>query len=518
MLDRHAEGHRMTRATHGSARTLVRRGVLPWVCLRSMPGQVLRVLACAGLALGLSGAAWATDLLGVYRDALAHDPTFQQAYANYMAAREARPEAFAALLPQITGTVGKTWSHSAGSNGNISSSPTSGLYAFRLPFSDNTSARQWSLNLSAPLFSWTDWMNLKAADSLVAQAQATYQAAAQNLILRTATAYFNVLSAVDTLRAQESSLKAYTLQLQQAQEQFRVGLIAITAVEQARAARDTAAAAVITAKQSLANAQDQLEVITGRQYSTLAEPGPDMPLAMPHPASQDQWVQTSLRQNLTLIASRLAADAAQDNVRAAFGSDIPTISLVASRSYANDATTESVFGQVFRGLGSDSNDRQIGIELSLPIFSGGGDTARIHQAQYQWIAAKDAVEQASRSTVQQARDAYLGVITGIANVRALRQALTSSNTAFKATEAGYKVGTQTEVDVLTSLSALVLASTNYATSRYGYINSVIQLQYAAGTLTRSAVQAINGWLNTPVPVSPGEITPAGMTPPSSGNR
>ena len=173
----------------------------------------IRSLLCGGLALGLSATASATNLLGVYQDALAHDPTFQQAYANYMAAREARPEAFAALLPQITGSAGKNWDHTQGSTGNINSSPTGGLYSFRFPFSENTNGKQWSLNLSAPLFSWTDWMNLKTADSQVAEAEANYRSAAQNLILRTATAYFNVLSAVDTLQAQESSLKAYTLQL-----------------------------------------------------------------------------------------------------------------------------------------------------------------------------------------------------------------------------------------------------------------------------------------------------------------
>ena len=508
----------MTRAHCHSARNFSPPRVFFREVMRTVLRQSTLALLCGGLALGLSAAAPATNLVGVYRDALAHDPTFQQAHANYMAAREARPEAFALLLPQITGSAGKTWSHSAGTNGTIGSSQGSTpnsvqLFSYRLPFSQNTNGKQWSLNLSAPLFSWADWMNLKVADSQVAQAEANYQQAAQNLILRTATAYFNVLSAVDTLQAQESSLEAYTLQLQQAKKRFQVGLIAITDVEQARAARDTAAAAVITAKQALANAQDQLEVITGRQYTTLDEPGSDMPLVMPTPANQSRWVRTALKQNLTLIASRLGANAARDNVRAAFGSYIPTVSLVASRSYSNNATTENVFGQVFHGLGSDTNDRQVGIELSLPIFSGGGDTARVHQAQYQWIAAKDAVEQASRSTVQQARDAYLGVISGIAHVRALRQALTSSQTAFKATEAGYKVGTQTEVDVLNSLSALVQARTNLATSRYSYINSVIQLRYAAGILSGGEVQAVDRWLTKQVAVSPGEITPAAMTPP-----
>jgi len=482
--------------------------------MRSTPRHLILAAVSAALALGLSAAASATNFLQVYHEALQNDPTYRQAYAIYMAAREARPEAWAALLPQISATAGKTWSHSAGSSGQIGSTANNTFYTYNLSSSSNTAAKQWSLDLTENLFSWTDWMNLKAANKQVAEAQANYEAAAQSLILRTATAYFNVLAAVDTLHAQQSSLQALTLGLTQAKERFKVGLIAITDVEQARAARDTAAAAVITAKQTLANALDQLQVITGTQYSDLTEPGATLPLAMPHPADQQAWVQTSLKQNLALIASRMAADVAQDNVRAAFGSDIPTISLVASRSYSSNNTNETIFGQEFHGLGATSNDRQIGIEFSLPLFSGGGDEARIHQTQYQAMAAQDAVEQASRSTVQQARDAYLGVITGIANVRALRQAMTSSQTAFQATQAGYKVGTQTEVDVLNALSSLVAAQTNYATSRYSYINSIIQLQYAAGTLTPSEVATINGWLTKTVSVGPsGAMTPEGMTPP-----
>ncbi len=472
-------------------------------------------LLCAGVALGLPAAAMAATFAKVYQDALANDPTFQQAHANYMAAREARPEAWSLLLPQISAAAGETWTHSSGqitqpqvSNGRLAPYP---FYS-----TDSIGAKQWSLNLSQTLFSWTDWMNLKAANSQVAEAQATYEAAEQNLVLRVATAYFNVLAALDTLQAQQSSLKAFDLQLEQANKRYQVGLIAITDVEQARAARDNAAAAVIAAKQSLASAQDQLEVITGRQYETLDEPGSDMPLVMPTPADQNEWVHTSLQQNLTLIASRLADDVARDNVRIAFGGHLPTLSLIASRTFNSSSTHESIVGinGAFQGLPSWSNDREIGLEVSVPIFSGGGTFARVHQAQYQWIAAKDAMEQASRSTVQQARDAYLGVISGIAHVQALQQALTSSETAYHATEAGYRVGTQTEVDVLNALSTLVQARTNYASSRYSYINSVVQLRYAAGTLDPNEVQAIDRLLTQSVSVSPGAITPEAMTPPA----
>jgi len=470
-------------------------------------------LLCAGF-IALPAASRAADFAQVYQDALANDPTYQQAQANYMAAREARPEAWASLLPQISGSAGRSIDHSAGVSTSIGSSPTGTPIPASFYGTTHTNGRQWSLNLSQDLFSWNDWMTLKSADSQVAEAQATYEAAAQNLVLRVATAYFNVLSALDTMQAQESSLQAFDLQLEQANKRYQVGLIAITDVEQARAARDTAAAAVIADKQALAGAQDQLEVITGRQYDTLSEPGADMPLVMPNPASQDQWVQTSLRQNLTLIASRLAADVARDNVHIAFGGHLPTISLVASRSFNSDGVDESIVGIGEFNLPSWSNDRQIGLEVTVPIFSGGGTEARVHQAQYQWIAAKDAMEQASRSTQQQARDAYLGVISGIAHVQALQQALTSSQTAYRATEAGYRVGTQTEVDVLNALSTLVQAKTNYASSRYAYITSVVQLRFAAGTLDPNEVQAINRWLTAPSSVSPGAITPEAMTPPA----
>jgi outer membrane protein len=472
-------------------------------------------LLCAGFAIGLPVAATAADFSQVYQDALANDPTYQQAYANYMAAREAKPEAWAVLLPQISGSAGKTWDHTAGQSTQLESVSASQIAPVPIYSNTDSVAKAWSLNLSEQLFSWTDWMNLKAADSQVAEAQATYEAAAQDLVLRVATAYFNVLSALDTLQAQESSLQAYDLQLQQANKRYQVGLIAITDVEQARAARDNAAAQVIADKQSLATAEDQLQVITGRQYPTLSEPGPNMPLVMPTPANQNQWVQTSLEQNLTLIASRLAADVARENVRAAFGGHLPSISLIASRSFNGSTADESIVGLgTFSGLPSWTNDRQIGLEVSVPIFSGGGTEARVHQAQYQWIAAKDAVQQAARSTEQQARDAYLGVISGIAQVQARQQALVSSQTAYRATEAGYRVGTQTEVDVLNALSSLVQAKTNYAASRYAYVTSVVQLRYAAGTLDPGEVQAINGWLTASASVTLGAITPEAMTPPS----
>src|SRR5262249_39835353 len=349
------------------------------------------------------------------------------------------------------------------------------------PFSLNTISKAWSLNLRESLFSWSNWMSVRQADKQVAQAEATYQAAQQDLILRVAQAYFNVLSTLDGLEANQPSLKARARQLDQANKRFEVGLIPITDVQEAKAARDTAAAAVIQAKRLLATAGDQLSEITGQKYDALNKPGDDMPLNTPQPAEEDRWVTVSLDQNASLLSSRLAADIARENVRIAFGGHLPTLVLLGSKSGTMSDGNETFAGSPF-SLTPAVNDRQYTLQITVPIFSGGLTQSKVRQAQYQWIAAKEGVVQTSRATERQARDAYLGVISGIARVQALRQALESSQTALKATEAGYEVGTRTAVDVLNSRRLLVQAQTDYAVSRYDYIVSIIQLRLAAGNL------------------------------------
>ena len=201
----------------------------------------------------------------------------------------------------------------------------------------------------------------------------------------------------------------------------------------------------------------------------------------------------------------MAADVARSNVQQAFGGHLPTLSLVGARTHTNNDLSESVNNSPDFDLPGTTNDRQIGIQLSVPIFSGGATQSVVRQRQYLWIAAKETVKQNSRATERQARDAYLGVISGISRVQALKQALESSQTALKATEAGYEVGTRTAVDVLNARQKLVQAQTDYSGSRYDYIISVIQLRLAAGTLNKSDLEQINKWLDAveaTVPVAP----------------
>src|SRR6267143_941610 len=436
-----------------------------------------RASTLALVLLAFSGAAPTKDLVGVFEDAVHNDPVIRQADANRLAAREARPQAWAAVLPQLNGTASATGDHNAGEQPFFGTGPNGTPLVTSVRAVVDTSTRKWALNLQ------------------------------QNL--RVAQAYFNVLAAEDGLEANQASLEAISRQLDQANKRFEVGLIAITDVQEAKAARDTAAAAVIAAKRTLATSEDQLQEITGEKYPQLAKPGIDMPLKSPEPADQSRWVNISLEQNLSLISSRLGAEIARDNARVAVGGHLPTLDLVASRSFQRQGVHEN-FGGPF-GYDTYFNDRQIGVQLTVPIFSGGFTQSKVRQTQYLWIAAKEAVVQSSRATERQARDAYLGVISGIARVQALRQALESSQTALKATEAGYEVGTRTAVDVLNSRKTLVQAKTDYSGSRYDYIVSVLQLRLAAGNLDRPQLTEISGYLTLDAPTSP-PVTPENLAP------
>ena len=461
-----------------------------------------RVAVSVLLSLGLASAASGKNLIDVYEDATRNDPQIRAADANRLAQREARPQAWAALLPQLNGTASWTKDKADSTESSLLFDPAI-QPPLAIGIATRSTSKRYGINLQQTVFSWSQLANLQAAGSEVAEAEATYHAAEQNLMLRVSQAYFNVLTDEDTLDANQASLEAISRQLDQANKRFEVGLIAVTDVEEAKAARDTAAATVIAAKRALANANDQLEEITGQKYDSLEKPGDNMQLSNPVPASEDQWVQTSLDQNLTLIASRLSADVARANVRVAFGGHLPTIDFVASRTHADTIENEYFLGAALPVPGTNT-DTQYGFQISIPIFSGGATQSKVRQAQYTWIAAKETVVQNSRATERAARDAYLGVISGIAQVQALRQALESDQTALRATEAGYEVGTRTSVDVLNARQKLVGGQTDYARSRYDYLLSVIQLRLAAGTLNRKDIEEINQPLTVRGPTTPAE--------------
>lgn len=464
--------------------------------------MILLVLLSAPLSVrAASSGVDISDLVGIYEKALRNDPQIREADANRLANRESKPQALAALLPQLNATGAYTKSDTEGTRIQPSFDPfdpNSSVVPRTVRSTNDTTVRSYDITLRQTLFRWDQWATLQRADAQVAQAEADYHAAQQDLIQRTAQRYFNVLAAQDTVDSAQATLEAFSRQLEQADKRFEVGLIAITDVQETRAAHDQAAASVIQAKRALATAQEQLRELTGEPFSALAPPIDDLPLKTPEPQDIEKWVETAMEQNLRVISARLATDIAKEDVRIARGGHFPSVDLVASHSDddTNGDTDTRVGGGDLNRTSADATGGgdTIGIQVTVPIYSGGGTSSRVRQRVYLHRAARERLERASRETERATRDAYLGVLSEISRVQALKQAVASSQTALQATEAGFEVGTRTTVDVLDARRRLFEAQTNYSRSRYDYVLNVLQLQLATGTLSRADLEEVNGWL------------------------
>lgn len=468
------------------------------------------VLGLAVAGFMAAAPAHSADLWDIYQLALKNDPTFAQAQANYQAQVENKAIARAGYLPNLTFNASRQLDRSNGSY-PLGYDPNTNTYitANLGTRSYNTS---YSLQLTQPIFDWAAWKTLDQADASVAQAEANFQAAQQDLILRTATAYFNVLNARDTLAANQASKNALSKQLEQAREKYQVGMSAITDVQEAQAAYDQAVADEIGGQQQVITAEEQLRAIIGEAAGDLQEPVPDMPLRNPDPANAKQWVAQALKQNPTLLAAQAAADVASATIGIKRAGHLPRLDL----TLTHNKNTNSQVLEATPPLGqdSDTNGNTLMLNLTFPIFSGGGTMAQVTQAQRQYDAAVDQVKLVTRQTEQQARTAFLGVLTGISQVTALKQSVQSNQTSLNATETGMKVGTRTIVDVLTSRQNLLKAQTGFANSRYNYLKSVLQLKQAAGILAPDDLKKLNTLMQVTAPnpdTMPQSNTPADNT-------
>jgi outer membrane protein len=400
------------------------------------------------------------------------------------------------LLPQLAGSGAVTREHDSGPSTITQplSSPPGPVILQTYPFDGRivTTTHKYGIDLKQNLFRWENWVALQRADAQVAQAEADYQAAQQDLMERVAQRYFDVLAAQDDLEAQQVALTSIQRQLDQAESRFQIGLIAITDVEEARAAHDSGAAAVIAAKRALSSTEELLREITGDAFDSLARPIEPFELANPDPVNEDRWVEMALQQNLALVSSRLAADIARENISAARGGHFPSLDLVGSRyKLKTNGVDTFTDGIPAGGTTLDQNQRTIGLQLTFPIYAGGMVSSQVRQAVYLHRAAKERVERVARQTEHDARDSYLGVLSEISRVKALRRAVESNATSLRATESGYEAGTRTAVDVLQSRQLWVQAQTSYSRSRYDYMLNVLKLQQAAGTLSQQSLERIN---------------------------
>jgi len=437
--------------------------------------------------------AQAANLAEVLALALQSDPQLREADANRLAAHESKPLARSVMLPQINLGYERDWEEQDGTSRQFAATRF-----IDVPFTSSADTDFLSLQLQQSVFRWEQWVALRQADSTIAQAEADYQTAEQGLLQRVAQRYFDVLSARDSLDATIATKEAVARQLEQAETRFEVGLIAITDVREAQAAYDTAAADEIAAKRVLGTSKELLREITGEYFDELLAPGDDLPLVPPEPQNVDEWVTSSLQQNSTVISSRLAVDIAGQNIDIRRAGHYPTVDLqVGRREFGGtiDTTTlDPVLGQQDSTIPNDLTDDLITLQVNVPIYSGGGTSARVRQAVFQERAAKDRLDRTMRETERLTRDSYAGVLSEMSRVGALKKALESSETALEATEAGFEVGTRTTVDVLIARQNLARARTVYLKSRYDYLLNVVNLKLAAGSLNGADLSEINQWL------------------------
>jgi outer membrane protein len=436
--------------------------------------KLIKQLFMLPLLLGLSSA-HADDLLSVYHQALQNDPQLQAAKEQLNAARESKSLARSQLLP----TIGLGASYEAVNRDLKTLQGTS--------VDDSSSYRDsgLALNLTQPLYRRDRLVQLEQADSTIAQAEAQYASAEIDLMTRSTTAYFNILSAQDDLRVAQAEREATGRQLEQAQQRFDVGLIAITDVHEAQAAFDAARAAEIAAENSLDNAWEALIEITGAQgKGNLANLGETLPLNPPVPNDLQSWSDTAQAQNYGIIASRANLEVLNQEVEVSRSGHYPTLDLVGgyniNRSDADTAT--------------EANTASIGLELEVPLYTGGAVNSKTRQTMANYRAAQQSLDQTRRAVNRQVRDAFRGVLSTISRVEALKAATISAQSALESTQAGYEVGTRTIVDVLNVQRNLFSSQRDYFNSRYGYIINGLTLKSAAGTLSEEDLQRVNSWL------------------------
>lgn len=435
------------------------------------------------------------DLMAIYQLAVENDPAIAEARANRNATREAWPQARADVLPQLSLSASRGYSETESQREVIGEVELD-------PSVSETERTTFAVSLTQSVFDWSRIQALGRAEAQVAAADTEYEAALQDLVVRTAEAYFDLLAALDQLASAEANEEAIERQRDRAQRRFEVGLVAITDVQEAKAAYDQAVADRIQAERSVNLNRERLREIIGVYAHDIAAPVDDMTLSPPEPADPEAWVATSRQNNLEVVAARFDLQAAEKQLAQTRAGHYPTVSFEASYS-DSDGEEDSYFvdnpNDVTPGS-SQSHGFEVGLSLNIPIFSGGRVSSQTSEARSRMLAQTSGVERLRRQAERETRDAYLGVLSERSRVRALSQAVESSRTALASTQAGFEVGTRTTVDVLDARRSLFEAQTSYARSKYDFLLNKLRLRAAVGDLGAEDIEEINALLGA----EPGE--------------
>jgi outer membrane protein len=439
------------------------------------PPPFTQILLCALLAA--AAPAPAADLLAIYREAQQADTVFAAARASLTAGQEKVPQGLSGLLPAVT------------ISGNT-------LYNDRdLQFRNGTPSANSRYNSNAlsvtatqPLFRAQNWISYEQARHQVSQAEAVFMQAGQDLMLRTAQAYFDVLVAENNLALAGAQRTAYAEQLAQAKRNFEVGTATITDANDAQARHDLAFSQEIGAQNDLEVKKQALRQITGSVPPALAKIRPGFAPQLPAPNNMDAWVEQSATSSPQIRAAQMALEVATREVARNRGGHLPTLDAVAS--YADSAQGAGLQG----GAGFDSTTRYIGLQIAVPLYQGGLVNSKVREALANEEKSRQELETARRSVAQNTRASFLGVTSGVAQIKALEAALVSSQSSLDSTRLGQEVGVRTQVDVLNAQQQLISTRRDYAQAVYGYTVNVLKLKAAAGTLVEADLAYVNQWL------------------------
>ena len=445
---------------------------------RARHGFALASALTASLLGCFAPAAWSNDLLTVYRDALANDAVYSSARYSLAAGLEKYPQGLATLLPTISGSLNTQFNEA-----NIASRAT-GVAPVDRRF--NTSG--YNITLSQPLFRWQNWQTFEQGKLLVSQSEAVFAQAGQDLIVRTAQAYFDVLAAADSLAVSTAAKTAISEQLAQAKRNFEVGTSTIVDTHEAQSRFDLAVAQEISAQNDLETKRTALQQLVGKPVGDLFKLRSDVRIPPPQPAVIDKWVEAAEAGNYSVRAQDFAKEAARRTVEIQRSGHYPTLDLTASRSL-NSQTASTIAAS-----GTDNTVNAIGVTLAIPLYAGGAVNSRVREAIANEEKAKADLENLKRTAAQNARQFFLAVTNGLAQVRAFEAAQVSSQSSLDSNKLGYEVGVRINIDVLNAQQQLFTTRRDLSKARYDTIVNSFRLKAAAGGLKEEDVAAINALL------------------------
>ena len=435
-------------------------------------------LRLAGLALALlPSVAAAEDLLQVYRDAKGYDAVYAAARYTREAGQERVPQARAGLLPSLNATASATRTKIDSESDDPAIIPD-----FSRDFRTNN---LYTLTLSQPIYRRQNWLQYDQAGWLVKQSDAVFGQAEQDLVLRVTQAYFDVLLAQNSVRLVEGQKAAISEQLAQAKRNFEVGTATITDTHEAQARYDLVLAQEIAAQNDLENKTRALQQLTGKEYAGLRSLRPGVELSPPNPDDMQAWAELSERQSYPVQIQEAGVQVAMLEAKRASAGHHPTLDLVATRSQTSQT------GSQLSPIGSDTTTSTLGLQLALPLYLGGSVNSREREAAANLEKARQDLDQARRAAALAARQAYLASSAGLAQVRALRQALVSSQSALESNKLGAQVGVRVQIDVLNAQQQLTSTQRDLAQAIYNTIIAQLRLRAAAASLKEEDVARIN---------------------------